>query len=1311
MTDIIADAARVQRFAGTDHSGNSLPNLSGYKDASCVKVPVRMSNTEFLNESGVPFGKDESHIIPCHTIKANVLYTVTDPSDCNIADGSICIKQTNFKGGIPEYDTYFYDEKGNLLPPGFCGPTGLLPGEYSYKVKDGSGCINTVEVFKLYAKNSLEVLSEIQSSCPGVNVGSIGLGIVSKDNKYQKATFVWSNGQIFSHKDILEMEHLASGHYTVTITPDSGSCVVIKEYDVGIISGPKPELLSMVTTNPCHGASNGSMELKVQSLLTPLLYSWLDGTSNTLPQHFKLAEGKQCVTITDYCMQSIDTCYLFKPVEVILELHPGCEKGSITAQCINGNAPYTYNWTSGTAYFSNNNNKISDAVSDVYIVYGTDHKGCKYRDTVELHNTGIETEIIEPCQGSNDGKITIHIYNNQTDVSGTLIYTMKKQGSPPLKDTIQISEGIKHYYFTLQGISSGSFNAEYHSGNCDITLYKKINEEVLVKEFEKNIADTCFYTAFCKGNTVTPEGKYYKEWITKKYNGYGKGFFGSDACELDLYCNDTYVGKKSGKSVTTPIGAYKNLLNLALTLGYSYKDPSAIASFLADKDDCDKVTFCDLTLIPTMKSYNGWKLTGFFSSGQPKYEYINEHCKKVICPGVAKDYIICNDNPELIEWVSKVVGPDRQGNNKNLNDCNFRTQSVIQLVIWLDSLKTQANFTGSQLDSFLNEYKEDKRAVCAEVTFCKNSFEVLHSNINSIDCDAVVIYKDSTLCKFDDFCKVFYFYKGTPQEGQYLIGYCKIPNCNEPIKGDCDDFLCEFPYLLFWPVEFTKGFRRISGGGVQIGVCDIVDVHQTWFDDFAFINADSILSVKGIFKNDLRSEYYDYHPSNVDLSTDKADRPLVYYYFDMDSVSQRSILMNEKEKNYAYVYTSDNLDKEISIKSSEHVVISKCLPQSDYTRIVGSFQGNLQIGQEISVNVPGDNIFYFEMGEKGEVKNFHIIQNTRPDVIVFEEAGQLSLRVKTYGPDFIVDGIPNQLVSQDSSVIISIDSLGLARVKASIFQTTGQVKLLKVNTNQNSKVKTFVFSGTGTIFYKNQFFFNIQNSTKIMTIDSTDQLIWQKQFSGLCLQDTLCDAAYTEQGDYIFGFTSFTGFEIDNNFIDNKGTADIHFYKFNQMGQLLSLSYETKGFESVKRIFVFGNAVIFGGTLSTKQSSIIIGHNEFLNKFGEKYQAYMSYLLLDDFAPAASAKNTSLKPDESFNIRMYPNPTTGVLRIELPTSFRGDLKYRITTVSGVKILERDIKNSPNIVQISEFSYIGPGLYFVEIFINDIKQSIKKIIKF
>ncbi|GAB1397403.1 hypothetical protein MASR1M65_21820 [Saprospiraceae bacterium] len=86
------------------------------------------------------------------------------------------------------------------------------------------------------------------------------------------------------------------------------------------------------------------------------------------------------------------------------------------------------------------------------------------------------------------------------------------------------------------------------------------------------------------------------------------------------------------------------------------------------------------------------------------------------------------------------------------------------------------------------------------------------------------------------------------------------------------------------------------------------------------------------------------------------------------------------------------MDKEISIKSSEHVVISKCLPQSDYTRIVGSFQGNLQIGQEISVNVPGDNIFYFEMGEKGEVKNFHIIQNTRPDVIVFEEAGQLVIK-------------------------------------------------------------------------------------------------------------------------------------------------------------------------------------------------------------------------------------------------------------------------------------------------------------------------------
>ena len=66
----------------------------------------------------------------------------------------------------------------------------------------------------------------------------------------------------------------------------------------------------------------------------------------------------------------------------------------------------------------------------------------------------------------------------------------------------------------------------------------------------------------------------------------------------------------------------------------------------------------------------------------------------------------------------------------------------------------------------------------------------------------------------------------------------------------------------------------------------------------------------------------------------------------------------------------------------------------------------------------------------------------------------------------------------------------------------------------------------------------------------------------------------------------------------------------------------------------------------------------------------------------------------AYNPRIYPNPTTGQLRIEIAGQSRNDSKLEIFDMTGRKVGAYQI-NPKNAESVIDISHLHPGIYFLK----------------
>lgn len=182
-----------------------------------------------------------------------------------------------------------------------------------------------------------------------------------------------------------QITYLTPGAYSVTLVASNGvgaDTIVLSNY---ITVREAPTATVMVTSPACVGGHDGSASLTASGNFGPFTFEWNNGnTTNTING---LSLGTYTATVTDANGCTTEVLVDVEdpaPINIQVQTTPlttvGTADGTATATVVNGNAPYTYLWSTSETTVS-----ISGLALGQYQVTVTDANGC----------TGTATFIID----------------------------------------------------------------------------------------------------------------------------------------------------------------------------------------------------------------------------------------------------------------------------------------------------------------------------------------------------------------------------------------------------------------------------------------------------------------------------------------------------------------------------------------------------------------------------------------------------------------------------------------------------------------------------------------------------------------------------------------------------------------------------------------------------------------------------------------------------------------------------------------------------------------------------------------------------
>lgn len=361
------------------------------------------------------------------------------------SDGSLALAIT---GGSPGFLTSWSG------PGGFTSTAttlnGLSPGTYSVVVTDQAGCSATAVAIlsapaPIFATGTLSDHGGYPVGCNGHD-GSIDLSASGGLAPYQ---YAWSGPDGFA-SSLEDLEDLAAGNYTVTIT-DRNGCVAVQGFALG---APAALIASTaVTSNECDLSNNGTIHLSVTSGTAPFNIAWTGpgGFTSTAEDLTGLASGTYTATITSAAgCTATATAEVIAAAPIIFSLYTssvgpvnipchGDTTGAIVLTATGGFAPLAISWTGPNGPIPGSYN-LSGLPAGAYAVTITDQHGC-VRDTA--------TTLIEPASA-----LTAALTG--TDISCT--------GQPSGSINATITGGDAPYTYNWRGPDSTQFSSEDLTG-------------------------------------------------------------------------------------------------------------------------------------------------------------------------------------------------------------------------------------------------------------------------------------------------------------------------------------------------------------------------------------------------------------------------------------------------------------------------------------------------------------------------------------------------------------------------------------------------------------------------------------------------------------------------------------------------------------------------------------------------------------------------------------------------------------------------------------------------------------------------------
>ena len=394
------------------------------------------SNTMIALSAGTYTGS----IIDSENCISNFSVVIADPDEINIdftissyspnyqiqcngdSSGSIF---TNINGGVAPYTLNW------IGPNGFSSSSDSLfdlpAGQYLLSLTDQNNCeYNATIILNEPPVIQITILQLSASTCAGDNAASLSAITTGGNGNY---TYLWSGPSGFTSTSTT-IENLAPGTYCAEVT-DLNGCTSNSCYTIAALSPISISLSSPLINGfniPCYGDSSASINSIISGGIPPYEYYWTGpvGSNPTSQNPTNLIAGSYTMIVYDslgcFSMASIVLNEADAFINTITSLNYngygvscyGDNDGGISISTINGNAPFTYAWSTLSDSIGSGN-VLSNLYSEHYFVEISDNFGCTMLDSVFISSPdSIELTLFSPevytginisCFGGNDGVI------------------------------------------------------------------------------------------------------------------------------------------------------------------------------------------------------------------------------------------------------------------------------------------------------------------------------------------------------------------------------------------------------------------------------------------------------------------------------------------------------------------------------------------------------------------------------------------------------------------------------------------------------------------------------------------------------------------------------------------------------------------------------------------------------------------------------------------------------------------------------------------------------------------------------------------
>ncbi len=464
----------VSCFGGTNGSA-SVTVSGGTPGYTYVWSPVGGTNTSISNLSAANYSVLVTDLNNCVTTApfvinepSQVFVTISSTTNVSCFGGNNGLANVTVSGGTPFYNYSWSPFGGN-------GPTGvnLSAGNYTISVSDSKGCTTSESVsISQPAQALLATALGSGTNCFGGSNGTAQVNAIGGTPGY---TYQWlptgGNGQSASG--------LTPGNYTVTII-DANLC----QTNVALsVAQPNQILVSLSSTNPSCGFTNGTITSQVSGGTAPYSYLWTP-TGTSIPNLINAAPGPYSLQVTDSknCVITSQITLTNIPgplANLLLSSNVSCAGGNnglASIQVSQGTLPYTINWSP----FGGSNLVAPNLSAGTYTALVTDAIGCQASVITTITepspvSVSLQSSTLVSCNGGSDGSATV------TATGGASGYTYS--WSP-------ISSGSA----TVSNLSAGNYVVTvFDQNSCSTAISVNIGQPTtLTSAIGAVINPTCF---------------------------------------------------------------------------------------------------------------------------------------------------------------------------------------------------------------------------------------------------------------------------------------------------------------------------------------------------------------------------------------------------------------------------------------------------------------------------------------------------------------------------------------------------------------------------------------------------------------------------------------------------------------------------------------------------------------------------------------------------------------------------------------------------------------------------------------------------